>query len=279
MTFSQIQQLLTIEKFGTLSAAAVELNTSQPALSRSMQNLEKELGMELFSRTKNRVELNEAGHLAVEYARPIVSAAENFSARMGEYKRSQTTISIGSCAPGPMWSVTAELVLRLPGKTITSEMRSTEELEEGLLSGVYHLAVLDRPTERERLISRKYVTERLSVSLPPAHPLAAKEGIWLSELAGQTMLLYADLGVWQNLCEEKMKDVRFIVQRERDAFADLITASALPNFTTNLTRRLFAPPMERVEVPVLDPEATISFYICAQKENRRLLEFIFYNIQ
>ena len=274
MTFSQIQQLLAVEKFGTLSAAAVELNTSQPALSRSMQNLEKELGVELFSRTKNRVELNGAGRLAVEYARPIVSAAENFTARMGEYRRRQTTISVGSCAPGPMWTVTAELVLRLPGKTIASEMRSTEELEEGLLSGEYHLAVLDRPTEQETLISRKYVTERLSVSLPPAHPLAAKEGIWLSELAGQTMLLYADLGVWQKLCEEKMKDVRFIVQRERDAFADLITASALPNFTTNLTRQLSPPPMERVEVPVLDPEASVLFYLCASVRNRRLLDTI-----
>lgn len=42
MTFSQIQQLLSIEKYGTLSAAANALHISQPALSRSMRKLESE---------------------------------------------------------------------------------------------------------------------------------------------------------------------------------------------------------------------------------------------
>ena len=114
MTFSQIQQLLAIEKFGTLSAAAAALNTSQSALSRSMQSLEKELGLELF----RRAELNDAGRLAVEYARPIVSAADNFTARMKDYKRSRTTVCVGSCAPGPMWLIASELIPRLQEKTI-----------------------------------------------------------------------------------------------------------------------------------------------------------------
>lgn len=274
MTFSQIQQLLAIEKFGTLSAAAAELNTSQSALSRSMQSLEKELGLELFRRTKNRAELNDAGRLAVEYARPIVSAADNFTARMKDYKRSRTTVCVGSCAPGPMWLIASELIPRLQEKTVAYELRSAEEVEEGLLSGAYHLAILNRPAKKETFLCRKYVTERLFVSLPPAHPLAVKEGIRLSELAGQTMLLYADLGVWERLRREKMEGVHFIVQKERDAFADLITASALPNFTTNLTRRLSPPPMERREIPVLDEEASIDFYLCVTEQNRRLLESV-----
>ena len=274
MELYQIRQLLAVAEHGSLSAAALSLNVSQPALSRSMQKLEREFGLTLFRRTKNSVELNEAGKIAVEQARIVMGAAENMSARMRAYSREQTTISIGSCAPGPMWALTAELVQRLPGKTIISEMRPAETLTEGLLSGAYQMIILSKPTNQDKIVCRHYVTERLFLSLPPAHPLASKEGVRLSELAGQTMLLYADLGVWERLREEKMRDIHFIVQKDREAFADLVTASALPSFTTNLTRRLAPPPLDRLEIPVLNPEASISFYLCALERNCPLLDSV-----
>ena len=71
-----------------------------------------------------------------------------------------------------------------------------------------------------------------------------------------------------------MGDIRFIVQKDREAFADHVAASALPNITTNLTRRLAPPPLDRVEIPILDPEASISFYLCALERNWRLLESV-----
>ena len=201
MELYQIRQLLAVAEYGSLSAAAVSLNVSQPALTRSMQKLEREFGVTLFNRTKNSVKLNEAGKIAAEQARLVIGAAESMSARMHDYKRERTTISIGSCAPGPMWILTAEMVRRLPGKAITTEMRPAETLTAGLLSGAYQLIILNQPPNQDNIACRHYVTERLFVSLPPAHPLASKEGVRLSELAGQTMLLFADLGVWEQLRE------------------------------------------------------------------------------
>ena len=199
MELYQIRQPLAVEEHGSLSAAAGFLNVSQPALTRSMQKLEREFGVTIFNRTRNSVKLNEAGKIAVEQARLVMGAAESMSARMRAYSREQATISIGSCAPGPMWALTAELAQRLSEKTITSEMRSAETLEAGLLSGAYQLIILNQ----DKIVCRKYVTERLFLSLPPAHPLASKKGIRLSELTGQAMLLYADLGVWERLREKK----------------------------------------------------------------------------
>ena len=183
---------------GSLSAAARELHLSQPALTRSMQRLEDEFGVELFTHEKNRVTLNEAGLLAV-----------------------------GSCAPGPMWLIAPELIRRLTDKTVSTELAAPEALLDGLLREEYQLVILDAPAEQENVVCREYLTERLAVSLPPAHPLAKKEGVYLSELSGQTMLLYSDLGVWNKLRDDKMQGIRFIVQSERDVFADLISASVL----------------------------------------------------
>ena len=189
MELNQIRQLLAIERHGTLSAAAAELSTSQPVLTRSMQKLEREWGVELFSRTKNRVELNEAGRLAVEYARPILSASENLAQRMDAYRRSLITVSIGSCAPGPMWLIASELIGQVSGKILSSELQTEDILTEGLLTGTYHLIILNHPWYQNNVVCREYLTERLFVSLPVAHPLASKTEVRLDELSGRTMLL------------------------------------------------------------------------------------------
>ena len=63
----QLEQLLAVSECGTLSQAAEQLHLSQSALSRSMQRLEAELQVNLFTRQKNRIELNECGRAA---ARP-----------------------------------------------------------------------------------------------------------------------------------------------------------------------------------------------------------------
>lgn len=270
----QLRQLLAVAEKGTLSAAAEELHISQPALTRSMQKLEEEFGLELFDRTKNKIVLNEAGALAVEQAKRVVDAAEVMTARMADYARSLHTISIGSCAPAPMWVLSPELGQLRPGMTIACEMREPEALLPALEAGQYQLIITDGPIEKDGILCRRFVTEHLYISLPPAHPLAKKDGIYLSEMAGQTMLLFADLGIWERLREEKMRDIRFIVQSDREAFSDLISASVLPNFTSSLLKDFGGPPIDRVNVPILDEEASVTFWLCAARKNKRLLDSI-----
>ena len=64
----QLKQLIAFATHGTLSKAAEELYISQPALSRSIQKLEKTLGVELFDRKKNKMELNQNGKTVIQYA-------------------------------------------------------------------------------------------------------------------------------------------------------------------------------------------------------------------
>mgnify|MGYP002466704838 CR=1 FL=1 len=76
----QLEQLLMIAERGTLSGAAEQQHLSQSALSRSMQRLEREIGVPLFLRRKNRIELNENGRLAVEYAKKILDQTHDMVA-------------------------------------------------------------------------------------------------------------------------------------------------------------------------------------------------------
>ncbi len=53
----QLEQLLTIYKTGTISKAAEEMHISQPGLTRSIQRLEEDLGLQLFNRKKIKLSL------------------------------------------------------------------------------------------------------------------------------------------------------------------------------------------------------------------------------
>lgn len=74
--FNQLEHLVAIAKNKTISKAAEELLISQPGLTRSMQRLEHDLGLSLFDRKKNKIELNENGKLAVEFAKKLLDGRE-----------------------------------------------------------------------------------------------------------------------------------------------------------------------------------------------------------
>ena len=99
----QLEQLLAFAECGTLSGAAERLHLSQPALSRSMQRLEAELQVPLFDRQKNKIEFNENGRMAAEYARQVMEKCQDMISRVQAFDRSQRTILLGSCAPAPLW--------------------------------------------------------------------------------------------------------------------------------------------------------------------------------
>ncbi len=269
-----LEYLVAIAKEGTFSAAAEALHITQPALTRMMQRLEEELGLELFERTKNRAELNEAGKLAVDCAKTVLESAKQMTDRMEHYRRSLTTLMIGSCAPGPTFTLIPRLTALYPEMTISSVLHSEDALMEGLLNDTFHMIALSHPWQETDVLCHAYVKESLMVSLPRNHPLAGRKELRISDLAGLTMLLSSGLGIWQELHETKMKDVQFIVQNDRKALNELIFASDIPNFVTNLSMQyhISAIPENRIVLPLTDPEATVQFYLCARKKNKKVLD-------
>ncbi|WP_238144241.1 LysR substrate-binding domain-containing protein, partial [Streptococcus suis] len=91
--------------------------------------------------------------------------------------------------------------------------------------------VTDFLLNEDGILSTGFFMEQLYLSVPPAHPFALREEIQLSDLADLTMLLRSDLGIWQPLVDS-LTETKFIVQKDWDAFEELVSASALPSFST-----------------------------------------------
>lgn len=266
----ELKQLIAIADSGTISRAAEQLYLSQPALSRAMQRLEERLGVELFTRTGNRTELNENGKFFVRIARDILSSCEEGVRRLHEFDRARNTFSIGSCAPAPLWKLGRELSASLPGRQLSADTRPVEELVRGLDTGVFRMIIINRPLEKEGVICREYCRERLYISLPAEHRLAVRRSVTLSDIDGITMLLYEGIGVWHDIVA-RLSHTRFIVQRGFEDFADLVTQSSLPSFTTDLAAVPGGGKNGRVVIPVEDAGAEQIFYICTLQEYKNLL--------
>lgn len=99
MNLRQLRYVVATADHGTMTAAAQTLFVAQPALSRAIRELERELGVELFARAGRGVALTESGERIVRYARDAlqaVDAIEAFSAtpaggRPGELRVASTS--------------------------------------------------------------------------------------------------------------------------------------------------------------------------------------------
>ena len=269
------EQLAAFASCGTLSAAAEQLHISQPALSRSMQRLERELGVKLFDRQKSRLTLNENGKLAVRYARNLILQENSMIEHIREFDRKRRTISIGSCTPILLPDFVSLLSRLYEGMTISTEVISEPHLEEDLRDHTYHLAILNKEPDEQEFYSLPIESEHLYVFLPPSHPLAGAKGLYLKDLDGQTFLLYSQIGFWDGLCRREMPSARFLLQQDYEVLGELVKNSAFPAFTTDYVLKRKKPDSERIAVPILDSEANVTYYCACLRADRNRFKDVF----
>jgi DNA-binding transcriptional LysR family regulator len=132
----KIRYFLAAAKHLHFSAAAAELCISQPALSRSMRQLEERLGAPLFERAAKGVVLTRYGELLARRARVMELDAQHTLAEIEAIKMGTGgTLNIGA---GPIW-----MKVYLP-KVVAAMQRINPNLQINLVSGVMesHLSAL-----------------------------------------------------------------------------------------------------------------------------------------
>lgn len=275
MELYELRQFVAFADRGTLSEAAEALHLSQPALSRNMKKLEEEWGVPLFTRRKNRLELNENGAYALGLAREVLAGADALIEKVRSFDKKNRTISLGVCAPAPIWLLTPRISSLYPGMRLQTEIAEEDALLSGLETGAYHLIVLSQKPEEDKFCAKACGQEHLLFALPKGHRYARRKSLTFGEMNGENMLLMNDIGFWNFVRTEKMPDSRFLTQSDRFSFNELVEASSLPAFTTDLASKYIETGKGRVDVPISDPEASVTYYLVCRKEARREFQPVF----
>ena len=252
----ELSQLAAFARRGTLSRVAEDFHISTPSVTRSMQHLEAAFGVPLFTRGKNKIELNETGKVAAEQAQNLLCEAEQAIARVRSFHQRQHTVVVRSCAPAPLWELLPKLNAEQPGMTVSSAIGQNEEVLAAWEESACDFAILPFPFDG----ADPFMKENLFVCVPPDHALAKHSSLTFSEINGFNFLLRTELGFWDTLCREKMPASKFLVQTDVSVFDELVRSSILPCFTTDYGQLRGGYP-HRVNIPLTDEEARVTFYL------------------
>ncbi len=256
-----LRDLAEIDRCGSFTAAAKALFVSQPALSRAMQKLESQLGVELFVRGSARTALGPLGRLAAEHARVVLAAMDGFEAAVREADRARRVLRYGSIAPAPVWTLGPVFAQTIPGREAEADVRETEEeLLAALGEGRIEAAVLLRTPPGPDWRGRPFLREHLCVTLPPVHRLARRKAVSFADLAGETFVLFGKVGFWLPLCRAKIPRATFLEQGTLEATRSIVANSDLPAFFTAVAASRVPAPEGRVVVPIRDREATALYH-------------------
>jgi len=175
--------------------AASRLHTSQPSLSQQIQNLERELKVELFVRTKRRVELTPAGRRFFEEARGILAAAERAAGLARKTAREASGKLVVGISPDTDWLPLGK-ALRLFAEQVASVEIVFENLTpdaqiRALREGRLDIGFVGLPLEAEGLVTETTGRVRLLVALPEKHPMARRANdARLEELSKEAYILW-----------------------------------------------------------------------------------------
>lgn len=176
--------------------AAERLHMTQPPLSRQIQQLEAELGVQLIDRTTRTVTLTPAGAAFLPDARRILQLAEGAAQTVKRVPAGDLgTVVIGFTAASahavlpPLLEATRA---KLPDVKLDLREMVTAAQIEGLVSGELDLGIARPPLKRPGLVSRPLLHEQLVAALPADHPLASLgRQLTLNDLDGQDVVMYS----------------------------------------------------------------------------------------
>lgn len=189
-----ISCMIEVTRQGGVVAASQVLGLSQPAVSKSVAELEKLLGVKLFDRRGRKLELTREGDV---FARHAIGAAASLregieSIDSARARNSTVRIGVMSTVESSIMPRATAVFLRGPlACTVLLESGSSLQLLNMLRDGQldFYAGRLADPILMEGLVFEKLFSDRVVFVVRPSHPLCKKVEITFQDLVGQTMIL------------------------------------------------------------------------------------------
>lgn len=187
MDLSLLRSFLAIADTGAITAAAAQLNITQPALSRRVQQLEAHLGAELLARGRKGAALTEIGKMVEREARQLIARYDQLREQITVHQGLEGgTIRIGGGATAVSFvlpEAIAAFQLRYPNLHFQLKEAGSSEIAEAVAGGQLEIGLVTMPVNHRELLIEPLVEDRIVLVAPHHHPLAQKNTVRLRDLS------------------------------------------------------------------------------------------------
>ncbi|GAA4298764.1 LysR family transcriptional regulator [Streptomyces venetus] len=190
----ELRYFVTVAEELHFTRAAERLYVSQPALSKQVRALERQLGVELFRRDRHGVVLTEAGTALLPHARRVLADWSEGAAAVESARAAQrTTLVVGmSTSPvrgGLLPAIRSRFTAAHPEAVIRLRQVNWEDPTAGLADGAADVAFVWLPLPgQDRYDWTVIAEEPVLVALPDTHPLAARSEVDFADLLDEPFL-------------------------------------------------------------------------------------------
>src|SRR2546427_6966919 len=194
MELRHLRYFLAVGEALNFTRAAAQLRVAQPALSRQVQDLEDEIGVDLLRRSPRGVTLTAEGKLFLDEVRELLKRADESVEKVRALARGEYGELRVGYAPSPTVEVLppalAAFQKAVPRVKLLLHDLSSDELITGLRDASLELAIMVEPIGEQTagIEFELLLTYPLCVAITAAHPFARLKSIPLEKLAAEPLI-------------------------------------------------------------------------------------------
>lgn len=180
----------------SVSRAADKLMVSQPAVSKQLREIERQVGAPLFDRLPRGVRATQAGTLLADYAKRIFDLAAEAEQRLAELRGlergelrvgASTTIAVYLLPP-----VFVAFRAKFPGVQLKVDIANTHDIQDRLAAGSIDVALTEGDADEAEFEVEPFMTDELIAIASPKHRFAGRRGknaVTAAELCREPMIV------------------------------------------------------------------------------------------
>jgi DNA-binding transcriptional LysR family regulator len=193
MELRHLQTFQAIVQEGSFLQAAEKLQYAQSTITLHIQQLEAQLGVQLFTRRGKKLELTTAGRALRGHADHLLHRATALQQVMLELVAGEAGhLRIGSIEPVASLRLSRLLVQfcrEYPKVRLTLETGVTQVISQRVIEGELDIAICSPPASRIGLVFQQLFCDPMVLLIPTDHPLSRKAVIQVADLQSERLLL------------------------------------------------------------------------------------------
>lgn len=202
ITLLQLDYFRKLAEKEHITKTAQELHITQTALSYMIINLEKELGVQLFDRSKRKIQLNDAGRVYLKYVNDIFNALKNGQAALQDINVQQERSIRLSTGTSSVWSPLFHDFCKVyPKYSLKQSNHTIPQMEKALMEMTVDFVLAGESDLHISGIEKAWFkTDDIYLCVSENHPLSQRDSVYMDELEGESFISLNETAPWNAYC-------------------------------------------------------------------------------